>query len=472
MNAELKPYKAYKDSGVPWLGDVPEHWEVRKLRNILKGVTVRNRPDLPLLSVVREKGVILRNVSSKDENHNYIPDDLSNYKVVQAGQFAMNKMKAWQGSYGMSRYNGIVSPAYFVFNVDGVDGTFFHTAIRSNAYVPCFTQASDGVRIGQWDLSQARMREIQFTLPPTDEQTSIVRFLDHADRKIRRYIRAKKKLIKLLEEQKQAIIHRAVTRGLDPNVRLKSSVVEWLGDIPEHWELIRFKFVAEKIVDCLHATPKYSENGEFPAIRTADISPGTVNLSSARRIEADEYERWVERLVPKPGDILYSREGERFGIAACVPDGSRLCISQRMMVFRIRSEHNPVFIMWLLNSKEIYAQACQDVTGATAPHVNISTIRNYYLAVPARNEQDTLVAEIENATKGYSNTIDRAQSEISLLNEYRTRLISDVVTGKLDVREAALRIPAESKIEEEADMPEEVEMNDAGMETENVEFEE
>ena len=117
MIADLKPYPAMKDSGVEWLGEVPAHWEVRRLRRTLRAVAERNRSDLPLLSVVREKGVVLRDVSNKDENHNFIPDDLTNYKVVQQGQFAMNKMKAWQGSYGMSKFDGIVSPAYFVFNL-------------------------------------------------------------------------------------------------------------------------------------------------------------------------------------------------------------------------------------------------------------------------------------------------------------------------------------------------------------------
>lgn len=241
MIADLKPYPTLKDSGVPWLGEVPEHWVAHKLRNVLRGVSERNRPDLPLLSVVREKGVILRDVTNKDENHNFIPDDLTNYKVVREGQFAMNKMKAWQGSYGVSRHNGIVSPAYFIFDIiDEVEGAYFHSAIRSKAYVPFFTQASDGVRIGQWDLSQARMRAIPFFTPPLPEQAAIVRFLDHTDRRIQRYIRAKQKLIKLLEGQKQAIIHRAVTRGLDPNVSLKPSGVQWLGDVPEHWRCTKY----------------------------------------------------------------------------------------------------------------------------------------------------------------------------------------------------------------------------------------
>ena len=156
----------------------------------------------------------------------------------------MNKMKAWQGSYGVSVYLGIVSPAYFVFNVQGVGAPYFHKAIRSKAYVPYFAQASDGVRIGQWDLSTSAMREIPFLVPPPSEQNAIVRFLDHAGRRIRRYIRPKEKLIALLEEQKQAIIHRAITGQIDvrtgqPYPAYKPSGVEWLGDVPAHWQTKR-----------------------------------------------------------------------------------------------------------------------------------------------------------------------------------------------------------------------------------------
>ena len=193
------PYASYTPSGVEWLGDIPQHWQVRKLRSFLAGINERNRPDLPLLSVVREQGVILRDVTNPGTNHNFIPDDLSNYKFVKSGHLAMNKMKAWQGSYGVSRYDGIVSPAYFVFHLRGVDGSFFHSAIRSKAYVPFFAQASDGVRIGQWDLSQERMRWIPFLLPPLIEQRAIVRYLDHVDQRVRRYVRAKERLIGLLE---------------------------------------------------------------------------------------------------------------------------------------------------------------------------------------------------------------------------------------------------------------------------------
>ena len=283
--------------------------------------------------------------------------------------------------------------------------------------------------------------------PPIAEQEAIVRFLDHTDQRIRRYIRAKQKLIALLEEQKPAIVHRTVTGQIDvrtgkPYPAYKSAGTEWLlGEVPACWEVVRLKFVASKIVDCLHATPNYSEGGEFLAIRTADISPGAVHVSSARRVDAVEYDRWTERLEPMTGDILYSREGERFGIAACVPNGMRLCISQRMMVFRIRAEHNPTFVMWVLNSKPVLAQACQYIVGATAPHVNVSIIRNYRLTIPGRDEQDRLVNNIEDATKGHNAAIAAAKQSIACLEEYRTRLVADVVTGKLDVRAVAARLP-------------------------------
>jgi type I restriction enzyme S subunit len=166
----LDPNVKLKDSGILWLGEIPAHWDLRNLRQLLTARARRGRPDLPLLSVVREKGVIVRDMDNLEANHNFIHDDLSNYKVVHAGQFAMNKMKAWQGSYGVSAHTGIVSPAYFIFDLREVEGSFFHTALRSKAYVPFFTQASDGIRVGQWDLNQSRMRNIPFYFPEPDDK--------------------------------------------------------------------------------------------------------------------------------------------------------------------------------------------------------------------------------------------------------------------------------------------------------------
>lgn len=208
----LNPNVKMKDSGVEWIGEIPEGWEVNKLRNCLKPVSIKNKPDLPLLSITRELGVIERNIDDQEENHNFIPDDLSSYKLIKKGQFGMNKMKAWQGSYGISQFTGIVSPAYFVFDlVSNIVPAFFHIAIRSSAYVPFFMQASDGVRIGQWDLSKERMKEIPIVIPSNDEQNEIVSFVELATQKLLVAIEAKDKEIEKLKEYKASLINSAVT---------------------------------------------------------------------------------------------------------------------------------------------------------------------------------------------------------------------------------------------------------------------
>lgn len=158
----LNPDVRMKDSGIPWIGLIPEHWEIKQLRSYLKMITIKNKPNEQLLSVVREKGVIIRDIESKEENHNYIPDDLSGYKYVSVGQFVINKMKAWQGSYAVSKYNGIVSPAYYVCELNFPHKEFFNIAIRSKFYVPFFIQYSKGIRVGQWDLSPIGLKSIPF----------------------------------------------------------------------------------------------------------------------------------------------------------------------------------------------------------------------------------------------------------------------------------------------------------------------
>lgn len=211
----LNPNAPMKFSGVKWLGNIPVHWETIKLRQLLHPVSVKNHPDLPLLSVVREQGVIVRDVTDKDANHNYIPDDLSGYKVVKKGQFAMNKMKAWQGSYGISPYTGIVSPAYFIFDVSFDNLEYFHYAIRSKVYVNFFAQASDGIRVGQWDLQMDKMKEIPFIVPSADEQIAIITYIKKTLPKYSKVIEKLKAEINALEEYKAKLISDVVTGKID-----------------------------------------------------------------------------------------------------------------------------------------------------------------------------------------------------------------------------------------------------------------
>ena len=264
-----------------------------------------------------------------DENHNFIPDDLTNYKVVHKGQFAMNKMKAWQGSYGVSRHAGIVSPAYFIFDISEVTRDYFHVAVRSKSYVPFFTQASDGVRIGQWDLSQARMREIPLLVPSNAEQAAIVRYLDHAARRIRRYIHAKQKLVKLLEEQKQALIYQIVTGRIDvrtgqPYPAYKPSGVEWLGDVPEHWEVVALKRVLRQLVDCepISTAPAVGES-DYRVVRTTAVRYGQPTVERYVLHDRGLHSEVGRRGVCRSQGMSSSQERRLAGEACVVPTGTR-----------------------------------------------------------------------------------------------------------------------------------------------------
>ncbi len=458
MIGDLKPYSAYKDSGVPWLGEVPEHWEARKLRSILRAVSQRERPDLPLLSIVREKGVILRDVESKEENHNYIPDDLRNYKVVQKGQFAMNKMKAWQGSYGVSKYDGIVSPAYFIFNIAGVSGDYLHRAIRSQVYVPFFAQSSDGVRIGQWDLSQDRMKEIPFFVPPLEEQTQIATFLDYADRRIRRYIRSKQKLIKLLEEQKQVIINQAVTRGLDPNIPLKPSGIEWLGDIPAHWEVWQIGHFA-KVGN--GSTPSrgnldYWQGGKYPWLNSASVNQGEITIAN-QFVTSLALKECHLPIVPS-GSILMAitGQGKTRGTAALL--SIEATINRHIAYI---TPKKPVVILSYLKSflSAAYPELrrLSEASGSTKGALTCWDISHFKVPVPPIDEQEKIEEDLKKSTQKTNAAINRLNNEIAFFREFRTRLIADVVTGKLDVREAAAHLPVEVDDPEplDDDLPEE-----------------
>lgn len=203
------------DSGIEWLPKVPKSWTVHTLRHLLKAFSEKNHSEMQLLSVTRELGVIVRDVEDTESNHNFIPDDLSNYKMVKKGQFVINKMKAWQGSYGVSDFDGIVSPAYFIFDLDFENKKFFHLAIRSRKYADFFARYSDGIRIGQWDLSMLDMKNIPFFVPPIKEQEKIVKYCKDKVRNIDTLISSIQKQVTLVKELRTKLIADAVTGKID-----------------------------------------------------------------------------------------------------------------------------------------------------------------------------------------------------------------------------------------------------------------
>lgn len=454
MIADLKPYPEYKESGSRWLSKVPSHWEVRHLRTLLRSRNQRNGGHLPLLSVAREKGVFVRSLTDTDENHNVIPEDLSNYKVAHAGSLVINKMKAWQGSMGIAPVDGIVSPAYFVYDFAISNRAFGQALLRSKPYVAHFAHASDGVRVGQWDLTIAGMRAIPVLLPPPPEQAAIVRFLDWANGRLERAIRAKRKVIALLGEQKQAIIHRAVTRGLDPNVPLKDSGIPWLGDIPEHWELSAIGAAAVLIQtgpfgSQLHSH-EYVKDG-VPVINPSHMNGGRLNPSPVVTI-SDEKSRELSRHMLRRGDIVIARRGE-LGRCALVTDfeAGWICGTGSLLLRCKASVIHSAFFQVVFASRGIADMLGLASIGATMANLNAGTVARQRIPVPPLEEQQNIVCSIATATRKVDSAISRLTREIDLLREYRTRLVADVVTGKLDVREAAARLPDEVPLDAEED---------------------
>jgi len=430
MSLMLKPYPEYKRSGVTSLGDIPLHWDVLRLKALCRMAYGDSLPT----GTRNEGSVPVFGSNGRIGSHSF-----SN---TQAPCIVIGR----KGSFGKVNFSSV--PVYAIDTTFFVDGRFTAVDLRWLYYLLCclrLDEISKDSAVPGLDREDAYQRVA--ALPSVSEQTAIASFLSHFDRSIDRVIRSKRRLIELLNEQKQVIINQAVTRGLDPNVRLKPSGIEWLGEVPEHWRHSRLKFETTHIVDCIHATPVYIPDGEYPAVRTADVEPGNLRLETAKRVSREQYEIWTTRLVPKHDDILYTREGERYGLAALVPNGPDLCISQRMMVFRIRSTHHSAFIMWQLNCPHVYAQAAADVIGATAPHINVERIKNYRIMLPPQCEQIEIEQYVSERCGSIEQATANARRQIQLLREYRTRLVSDVVTGKLDV--CGVELPALDETESE-----------------------
>ena len=450
MIASLKPYPAMKDSRVSWLGGVPEHWEVLPNRALFVEVKERNHPGDQMLSVTITKGVIPQQTllagSSKKDSSN---QDKSAYKVVRPGDIAYNKMRAWQGAIGASDHRGIISPAYVVQRPrDGVNSRYFHYLLRTPSFAKEAERWSYGITSDMWSLRPEHFKMIYGCLPPLPEQAAIVHFLDYTDRRIRKYIRIKQKLIKLLDEQKQVIIHQAVTRGLDPNVRLNPSGVEWLGDVPAHWTLARLKDAA---VIQLGLTLGKNYHGlateSRPYLRVANVQHGHVDLKHVKHIDVPPSEAAGATL--KAGDVLMTEGGDIDKLGrGCVWRGEMPGCLHQNHVFAVRCYLDvltPEYLVGLMTSQHgrSYFQLTAKQTTNLAS-TNSTTLRAFPIALPSVDEQKAILAAVARQTLKIEEAMARTEKEITLLREYRTRLIADLVTGKLDVREAAERLPDEA----------------------------
>lgn len=459
MIADLKPYAEYKESCSKWLGAVPVTWEVRNLRTLISKRAERDRADLPLLSVAREKGVFVRSLTNADENHNVIPEDLSNYKVARAGNLVINKMKAWQGSMGIAPCDGIVSPAYFVFEFRIANHAFGQRLLRSKPYVAHFGQASDGVRVGQWDLSIPGMRQIPVLVPPPDEQAAIVRFLDWANGRLERAMRAKRKVIALLNEQKQAIIRSAVTRGLDPSAPLKPSSIPWLGSIPQHWEVRKLRTLFRLQGSGTTPSGEQFYGGSTNWVMSGDLNDSVV-IHTKRSVQKLALETYSTLKIYPPGSLVVAMYGATIGKTGIL--GEPACTNQACCVLALPVTNAKVrFIQLVVQTAKPHLVS--EAYGGGQPNINAEVVRSLRIGLPPVEEQERILESVDDSTGQLDTAISRLEREIELLREYRTRLVADVVTGKLDVREAASRLPEEAPlktVEEDVDLSDETEAAD------------
>ena len=443
----MNPYPAYKPSGVPWLGDVPEHWDVRRGKALLVPVDIRSTTGgEELLTVSAQRGVIPRKSANVTM---FKAESYVGYKLCWPGDLVINSLWAWAHGLGVSQHHGIVSSAYGVYRpLPRVNSRFIHLLVRSVPFQWELQVRSKGIWVSRLQLTDESFLGAPFPLPPLHEQAAIVRYLDHADRRIRRYVDAKRKLIALLEEDKQAIINQAVTRGLDPTVPLKPSGVEWLGDVPEHWKIRTLGQIADSFRtgpfgSMLHQSD-YVEGGT-PVINPIHMRDGAIvedPSCSVSKAVADRLSSY--RLGPH--DLVFSRRGELGRCALVrVRETTWLCGTGSI---RVRIEYDgiePEFLIQALQVRWVGEYLSLVSVGATMNNLNTGILKGVPILLPPIQEQRDILERIGRQSRDIDAAIARAHRQIKLLQEYRTRLIADVVTGKLDVREAAAQLSEEDE---------------------------
>ena len=450
MIADLKPYPEYKESGLPWLGQVPGHWCQRRMKFLFKERTQKGFPAEPLLAATQSKGVVRK----EDYGSRTVTamNGLENLKLVEVGDFVIS-LRSFQGGIEVSHARGIISPAYTVLRPrEDFEPRYFKAYFKSADFIRSLTLFVTGIREGQ-NIDYERLSRAFMPLPPPDEQVAIVRFLDWANGRLERAIRAKRKVIALLNEQKQAIIHRAVTRGLDPSARLKPSGIPWVGDIPKHWEVRRAKYVFREI-------DQRSVDGRETHLAMSQrlgLVPSNQVSSSLRS------QSYAGGKLCQSGDLILNRLKAHLGVFAMARQAG--VISPDYTVFRSLRPTRVEYFESVLRSPGCRHELRIRAKGIVEGFWRLYTDDFYdiRLPVPPFEEQGRIVSGMLEATSALNGTISRLEREIELLREYRTRLVTDVVTGKLDVRDAAVRLPDEAPldtVEDDPDLGEEAEAAD------------
>jgi type I restriction enzyme S subunit len=363
---KIEYYQAYKDNGVEWIGKVPEHWKVTAITNITTTVSIKNHPNEELLSVYRDYGVIIK--STRDDNHNKAGQNLDSYKLVEPGYLVINKMKAWQGSLGISEFRGIVSPAYITCKTDKIiiERGYLHHLLRCRVYINEYNRLSYGVRVDQWDMRYDDFKYIPVLLPPIPEQKAIAHYLDTKTAQCDRKIDLLTQKATLYGKLKQSLINETVTRRLDKSVPMKDSGVEWLGEVPEHWEVVSIKRLArnqENVVQTgpfgaqLHASD-YIDEG-IPLILIRNVKNLWIDDFDIPKISGEKAKQ-LSMYCLEIGDIVFSRVGSIGRIALVTEREEGWMISGQMLRLRIKNSLlDKKYLIYAFSSEYISSAALQ-----------------------------------------------------------------------------------------------------------------
>ncbi len=407
-----------KFSGAKWLGNIPTEWEVDKLKYHLRRNEPKNPGDMIVLSLYRELGVIPKD--SRDDNHNVTSEDTSKYKYVRVGDFVINKMKAWQGSVAVSDYEGIVSPAYYVYNFTDelFHKRYFHYLLRG-CYKDEFMRLSGGIRVGQWDLPSEALDNALVLIPPLSEQERIARFLDDKCEEIEALIADIQSQIDTLEQYKRSVITETVTKGLNPEATMKDSGIQWIGQMPAHWDCIRGKYILKYI-----QKPIREDDGVITCFRD-----GEVTLRSNRREDGFTMaDKEIGYQGIDVGDlVVHGMDG--FAGAIGISD-SRGKASPVLNV--LDTDQNKRYIMYFLRS-----MAYSDVFLALATGIRVRScdlrwnkLSELFYPVPPVEEQEAIVKHIDEVLRKTNEVIADKKEQLAVLDSYKKSLIFEYVTGK------------------------------------------
>jgi type I restriction enzyme S subunit len=412
----------------------PKTWSLNKLHRVLRvrrgqkntGMRERNLLSLSYGKIIRK---------DIDAAEGLLPESFDNYQIVEPGNIVLRLTDLQNDKrslrQGLVEERGIITSAYDALDVSrDHDSRFWAYSLLALDIAKYYYSLGGGVR---QSIKFADFPNDWIAAPPAAVQKSIADFLDRETARVGQLIRKKQRFASLAETEFQSFLTGAVTVGLNRSAEMRSSGYDWSRMLPTHWTATRLKFLCRNIVDCLHETPEHLDEGEFPSIRTADITRGSVLVATAKRVSADGYLHRIQRLEPKENDILYTREGERFGLAALVPPDTKLCLGQRMMMFRTNAKVLPAYLMWSLNGDFAYNYLKQSTAGATSPHLNIFDIRNVPIFLPPAAEQEQINELIRAKFTKKQRLINLVSDSIGKLQEYRSALITAAVNGQIDV---------------------------------------